>query len=445
MYRVSTVLAGILFTASISPAQSVTPQEFVLDNGLKVVMVEDHTVPSVCFSIAFRVGSRNEKAGITGISHLFEHMMFNGSEKYAPTEFDRILEAGGGYSNAYTSNDITFYYDEFNSDLLGKVVHMEADRMRSLKIDTANLEQERGIVKEERRVSTDNSVAGAMYEELYASAFMAHPYQNPVVGWMSDLNNITLQDARDYFRTYYAPNNATIFVVGDFNAAALKESIAREFGPIPSQEKPRAVVDSEPPQRGEKRISLHRDAQLPAVMIGFKSASASSSDIHALSLLSTILSGGQSSRLYKRLVYDLQIVTDVESGVDEYIDPGLFYFYAQMQPGYETALAEKELYAIVDSIGLNGVSEQELQKAKNAAQMAYIDEFKTNAGIASRMGYYEVIWGDYRKAFEVLQHYAKVTREDIRNAAAKYLAEHRRSVVTLVPEQSMAETEGIGE
>ncbi len=440
MQKVLPSLICFLMSAHAS-AQSVSPVEFTLDNGLRVVMVEDHTVPSVCFSIAFHVGSRNEKSGITGISHLFEHMMFNGSENYAPTEFDRILEAGGGYSNAYTSNDITFYYDEFNSDLLETVVHMEADRMRSLKIDPENLEQERGIVKEERRISTDNSVPGAMYEELYASAFVAHPYQNPVVGWMGDLNNITVDDAREYFRTYYAPNNATIFVVGDLNTDALKEWIIGQFASIPAQERPRTVIDSEPPQNGEKRISLHKEAQLPAVMIGYKSAGATSSDIHALSLLSTILSGGQSSRLYKRLVYDLQIVTGVESGVDQYIDPGLFYFYAQMQPGHEPARAENELYAIIDSIVVFGVSEHELQKAKNAAQKAYVDEFETNSGIATRMGYYEVIWGDYCNAFEVLRHLSAVTSEDIQRVAAKYLAERRRTVVTLVPEQTMAEME----
>ena len=439
MTKILALILCSVLSLTLSSAQSVRPEEFVLKNGLKVVMVEDHTVPSVCFAIAFHVGSRNEKAGITGISHLFVHMMFNGSANYKPTEFDRILEAGGGYSNAYTSNDITFYYDEFNSDLLKKVVHMEADRMRSLKIDSDNLEQERGIVKEERRVSTDNSVPGAMYEELYASAFVAHPYQTPGFGGRGDLDNITVQDARDYFRTYYAPNNATIFVVGDFRSDQLKGWITDEFGQIPAQEKPRPVVNSEPQQKGEKRIALHKEAQLPAVMIGYKAAAASSADIHALSLLSTILSGGQSSRLYKRLVYDLQIVTDVQSGVDQFIDPGLFYFYIQMQPGFTTSQGEEELYAIIDSIALAGVSENELQKAKNAAQKGYIDEFKTNAGVASRMGSYEVIQGDYKTAFDVLRHYAAVTQDDIRRVARMYLTPQGRTVVTLVPDQSMVE------
>jgi predicted Zn-dependent peptidase len=258
---------------------------------------------------------------------------------------------------------------------------------------------------------------------------------------MGDLNNISVDDAKAYFSTYYAPNNATIFVVGDFDPTTLKKWITAQFASIPAQEKPRHVVDSEPPQKGEKRISLHKEAQLPAVMIGYKSAPATSSDIHALNLLSTILSGGQSSRLYQRLVYDLQMVTEIESGVDQFIDPGLFYFYAQMQPGYETDEAEEELYAILGSIAREGVSEHELQKAKNAAQKSYIDEFKTNVGIANRMGYYEVIWGDYCNAFEVLRHLSSVTVNEIKDAAAKYLTESRRTVVTLVPTQVAAEVE----
>ncbi|MDH4069649.1 MAG: insulinase family protein, partial [Ignavibacteria bacterium] len=313
--------------------QLVAPHEFVLDNGMKVVMVEDHTVPSICFSIAFRVGSRNETAGITGISHLFEHMMFNGSAAFAPTQFDSILEAGGGYSNAYTSNDITFYYEEFNPDLLETVLVMESDRMRSLKVDSENLEQERGIVKEERRVSTDNSIPGAMFEELYAGAFVAHPYQNPVVGWMGDLDNIRLEDARDYFRVYYAPNNATVFVVGDFDPSFLTEKMVEYFAEIPPQEIPRPVVNSEPPQRGERRVVLRKEARLPSVAIGYKVPAVSSSDIFPLMLLSAILSDGRSSRLYKRLVYDLEAVTAVEATVDQYIDPGLFTVYAQMRTG----------------------------------------------------------------------------------------------------------------
>jgi len=434
---VTVVLLACALTTSWS--QSITTDEFTLKNGLKVVLVEDHTVPSVCFAVAFHVGSRNERPGITGISHLFEHMMFNGSKHYKPTEFDKILEAGGGYSNAYTSNDITFYFEEFNSDLLDKVLDMEADRIRSLKIDTVNLEQERGIVKEERRVSTDNSIQGTMFEDLYAAAFVAHPYQNPVVGWMKDLDAIRLDDAREYFKTYYAPNNATVFIVGDFDFRPLKKKIGKLFGEIPRHAKPRPVVNAEPGQNGERRVKLHKEAELPAVAIGYKAAGADSPDSYALKLLVTILSRGQSSRLYKRLVYDMEIVTEVNAAVDEFIDPGLFAIYAQMKPGEQVADAEHEVYEIIDDIAQHGVTAEELQKAKNTAQADYADGFKTNVGVAGRLGFYEVIHGDYRKSLTVLDRYTAVTVADIQRVAGQYLTERKRTVVILVPEQPGAE------
>jgi zinc protease len=438
--KITSVVFASLVTA-LSPAleaQSIDAQQFVLKNGLKVVTVEDHTVPSVCFAVAFHVGSRNERPGITGISHVFEHMMFNGSKKYKPKEFDRILEGGGGYSNAYTSTDITFYYEEFNPDLLARVLDMEADRMRSLKVDGENLEQERGIVKEERRVSTDNSVQGSMVENLYAGAFVAHPYHNPVVGWMRDLDNIQAADAQEYFRIYYAPNNATVFLVGDFDARGIRGTMEKLFGSIPRQPAPPPVVNAEPPQLGERRITLYKPAELPAVAVAYKGAAASSPDFAPLNLLASILSTGQSSRLYKRLVYDLELATEAGAGLDEFIDPGLFTLFIQMQPGKSTADAEEEAYRILKDIVENGVTEEELQKAKNNAQTDYVNNFKTNVGIANRLGYYEVIHGDYRKSFDVLAAFGKVTGDDIRRVAAKYLGERLRTVVTLIPERPAA-------
>jgi zinc protease len=438
--KITRVVVATL-VAALSPAveaQSIDAQQFVLKNGLKVVTVEDHTVPSVCFAVAFHVGSRNERPGITGISHVFEHMMFNGSKKYKPKEFDRILEGGGGYSNAYTSTDITFYYEEFNPDLLARVLDMEADRMRSLKVDGENLEQERGIVKEERRVSTDNSVQGSMVENLYAGAFVAHPYHNPVVGWMRDLDNIQAADAQEYFRIYYAPNNATVFLVGDFDARGIRGTMEKLFGSIPRQPAPPPVVNAEPPQLGERRITLYKPAELPAVAVAYKGAAASSPDFAPLNLLASILSTGQSSRLYKRLVYDLELATEAGAGLDEFIDPGLFTLFIQMQPGKSTADAEEEAYRILKDIVENGVTEEELQKAKNNAQTDYVNNFKTNVGIANRLGYYEVIHGDYRKSFDVLAAFGKVTGDDIRRVAAKYLGERLRTVVTLIPERPAA-------
>jgi predicted Zn-dependent peptidase len=435
MLRVITINLLLFLVECTAHAQLLSvDDDFTLKNGLKVVTVEDHTVPSVCFSIAFHAGSRNERSGITGISHLFEHMMFNGSKNYEPTEFDRILETGGGYSNAYTSRDITFYYEEFNPDLLDKVLDMEADRMGWLKIDTANLEQERGIVKEERRVSTDNSVSSKMFEDLYASAYVAHPYHNPVVGWMDDLDNIMVQDAKDYFKAYYAPSNATVFVVGDFDSKTLRSKMEKVFGLIASQPRPRQTNSAEPKQQGERRQKLHKAAELPAVAIGYKTVGVSSPEMYALNLLATVLSRGQSSRLYKRLVYELELVTEIDAWVDEYIDPGLFSFYAQMQPGKSVGDAEAEIYKIIEAIADQGVTEEELLKASNTAQIDYINEFTTNVGIANRLAYYEVVHGDYSKSFEVLDRYSRVNSEDIKRVATEYFSERARTVVVLVPE-----------
>ena len=427
-------LSLILAATPYLAAQQIEVKEHMFKNGMKLLLQEDHTVPSSCFYIYFRVGNRNERPGITGISHLFEHMMFNGSAKYKPTELDHIIEEGGGYSNGSTWNDFTNYWEEFNSDILDKVLDLEADRMRALKLDTANIEQERGIVKEERRVSVDNNVRNKMEEELYATAFVASMYHYPVVGWMRDLDNITLQDAKVYFRTYYAPNNSTVIVTGNFQTDEVLRKMESYFSDIPAQDSPRKVNDAEPDQLGEKRTEVHKIAQLPAVMIGYKSVAVSSKDYYPLDVLATILSRGQSSRLYKSLVYEKQIASQVFAGVDDRMDPGLFTFYSQMKPGKTTSEAENEIYGILEEIKRSGVSDEELQKAKNTAQVDYVRQFKTNQGRGFILGYYEVIYGDYKKALDVVKKYEAVTKNDIQRAAKEYFTDRHRTVVTLIPE-----------
>lgn len=427
--------AFILIATSYLAAQQLEVKEHMLKNGMKILLQEDHTVPSICFYIYFRVGNRNERPGITGMSHLFEHMMFNGSAKYKPTEFDHIIEEGGGYSNASTWNDLTNYWEEFNPDILDKVLALESDRVQALKLDTANIEQERGIVKEERRVGVDNNVRSKMEEELYATAFTASMYHFPVVGWMRDLDNITLQDAKDYFRIYYAPNNATVIITGDFTTNEMIQKMESYFGNIHARDTPRKVVDAEPEQLGERRAELHKIAQLPAVTIGYKSVPVSDSDYYPLDVLSTILSRGQSSRLYKTLVYEKQLASQVYASMDDRIDAGLFTFYAQMKPGKTTAEAEKEIYNILEDIKKSGVGDKELQKAKNTVQADYVRQFKTNQGRGFVLGYYEVIHGDYRKAFDVVKNYDAVTKEDIQRVAKKYFTDRHRTVITLIPEK----------
>jgi predicted Zn-dependent peptidase len=416
-------------------AQKLNVSRLQLKNGLTILALEDHTVPAVAYYTVFKVGSRNERPGITGLSHLFEHMMFNGSAKYKPKMFDQEIELGGGESNAFTNSDSTEYYEEFSSGALDIVLKMEADRMRALKLDRANIEQERGIVSEERRVNTDNSVDGSMSERLWNSAFVAHPYRWDTIGFMKDIQAIKLADAQAYFRTYYAPNNAVVSVVGDFNTADLFRRMTLYFSDIPRQPPPPPVVNAEPPQLGERRVKYHRPAELPAVQIGYKSISFKDPDDPVLDILSTILAGGESSRLYKSLVYEKQIATSVSAGNNSRLDPGLFTFQAQVQPPHTTAECEAAIYAAIDDVKKNGVTERELQKAKNGLRVGVISRYKTNQGRAGLLAENEAFFGDWNHIYQVLPKYDRVTAADVQRAAVKYFNPLNRTVVTLVPEK----------
>ncbi len=416
-------------------SQSLNVSRLKLQNGLTVLALEDHTVPVIAYYTVFKVGSRNERPGITGLSHLFEHMMFNGSAKYRPKVFDQQIENGGGVSNAFTTSDSTEYYEEFSSGALDIVLKMEADRMRALKLDRENIEQERGIVSEERRVNTDNSVEGSMSERLWNSAFVAHPYRWDTIGFMKDIQAIRLGDAKSYFRTYYAPNNAVVAVVGDFRTPDLFRRITLYYSDIRREPAPPSVINAEPPQLGERRIEYHRPAELPAVEIGYKGVSLKDPADPALDILAVILAGGESSRLYKSLVYEKQLATSVTANNDSRIDPGLCILYAQVQAPHTTADCESAIYAAIDDVKHSGIAERELQKAKNGLRMGVLNRYKTNQGRAGMLAENEAIWGDWRHVYKVIPMYDRVTAADVQRAAAKYLDRFNRTVVTLVPEK----------
>src|SRR3954471_7279301 len=285
-------------------------EERRLDNGLQIRFLRDSSLPVCTLYSFFRVGSRNERPGITGISHLFEHMMFNGSRKYGPKEFDRRLESADGTSNAYTSNDLTAYYEDFASEALPLVLDLESDRMASLTIDDVSLAREREVVKEERRFRTDNDIDGMMDEAMGALAFLAHPYRWPVIGWMSDIEAITRQDCERYFRTWYAPNNCTAVLVGDFEPEAAFAQMERLYGPIPAGEPLPSVPPGEPPQKGERRAEIRYPSQAPAVLVGFRGPGGSDPDSLVLDLIETALSSGEGARLKRALVYEQELCVD---------------------------------------------------------------------------------------------------------------------------------------
>ncbi|RJS17654.1 insulinase family protein [Corallococcus sp. H22C18031201] len=408
--------------------------EATLPNGLKVRLLANHQAPVVSLYTFFQVGSRNERPGITGISHLFEHMMFNGAKKYGPKMFDKTLESNGGRSNAYTSNDMTVYYDDFSADALETVLDLESDRMRSLRISDTTLASERQVVMEERRVRVDNDIPGMMDEELGTLVYKAHAYRWPVIGWMADIEAITRQDCEAYFRTYYAPNNAVLYIVGDIDPKKTLALVRRYYGDIPRGPAPAPVLNAEPAQKGERRAVVHHPAQSPSVMIGFHGPSARDEDTRVLDVVQYVLTKGEGSRLVKSLVYEKKEAVSVMLDWSWRIDPGTILFYLELKPDSDPARVEGLLYAELERLAREGVSERELQKAKNNLRSDHVRELATNSGRGHALGHYEALLGDWREGLALPSYYASVSNEQVKAAAAKYFAPERRSVVTLVPE-----------
>jgi predicted Zn-dependent peptidase len=405
-----------------------------LPNGLRLRLLADRSAPTLSYYTFFQVGSRNERLGATGISHLFEHMMFNGAAKYGPKEFDRVLEARGGHSNAYTSNDVTAYYEDFAGDALETVVDLESDRMRSLRLTSDSLEQEREVVKEERRLRTENSIFGLMEEQLEALVFLAHPYRWPVIGWMDDIQRITRDDCEAFFRTYYAPNNAAIYVVGDLDPDRALALVERQYGDIPAGPRPAAVPLGEPPQRGERRATVRYPAQAPALLAGWRGPAARSPDSAALDVLQACLAVGESSRLRRRLVQEEEVAVSVSISWGWRIDPGVFFAFAELAPKVRVEAAERLLWEEVDRVATKGVTAAEVRRAQALLRSSVLHELATHHGIAHAFGQAEALLGDWREAGRALEHYAVVGPRDVRRVAAEYLDPAKRCVVVLEPE-----------
>lgn len=427
------VLASLCFSlVSAEFRHDVT--EHQLDNGLTVLLYENHTAPVISYYTFFKVGSRNERPGITGISHFFEHMMFNGAEKYGPQMFDLQLESNGGYSNAYTSKNLTVYYENFSSDILELVIDMESDRMATLAFEPEMLASEIGVVKEERRVSVDNDNTGILWEELFATAFMAHSYSWPIVGWMDDLNSITREDCLEYHRTYYAPNNAVVVISGDFETEQAVDLMIRYFSHIKAGPPPVEVVQNEPAQRGPRRAVIKRAAQHPHLMRGYHVGDKDSEDLYALEILQFILLTGESCRLHQTLVNDLELSLGLFGGFDWGFDPSLFYLYAAVSPGKDIADVEAAIDSVLNDLSGFGPTDNELQRAKNSLTANFYKGYKTNGGMAHQIGYYQTLYGDWRKMYSFVDNIKAVTAEDVKNTVIKYFSPDAATTAVLVPE-----------
>jgi zinc protease len=410
--------------------------EATLRNGLRVRVVPSTETPVVSLYTFFGVGSRNERPGLTGISHLFEHMMFNGSAKYGANQFDEVLESHGGRSNAYTTHDQTVYYEEFAADALEQVLDLEADRMKSLAISDGMLEREREVVKEERRLRVDNEVMGLIDEELQALVYQAHPYRWPVIGWMGDIEAIQREDCEAYFRTYYAPGNATLWIAGDVDPDVTVRKVRRAYGSIPRGPSVPPVVNAEPAQRGERRSVLSHPAQAPGLLVAYRGPSVSHPDALTLDVLEFILAVGEGSRLNRRLVYEEKVAVDVGMDWSWRLDPGVLLFHAELAPDGEPARVEAALYREIGRLAADGITERELTKAKNNLRAHLMRELTTSSGRAHALGNYEAYLGSWRAGLRLPERYAAVESAAVKAVAARYLLPSQRSVVTLFPEAS---------
>ncbi|QSX29931.1 insulinase family protein [Shewanella cyperi] len=406
-------------------------QEFTLNNGMKIMVLEDSSIPNANMYLFWKVGSRNEAPGITGISHFFEHMMFNGAKKYGPKMFDRTMEAAGGANNAYTTENTTVYTDWFPSSALETIFDLEADRIANLDINAKMVESERGVVASERTTGLENSNWRTLMEELKGAAFRAHPYSWPVIGHESDIAAWTLDDLVQYHKTYYAPNNAVVVVAGDVKLAEVKALADKYFAPIPAQAPPRDIKTVEPEQKGERRVYVQKaSVTSPNVMMAYHVPATRHEDYYALDLLASILSQGNSSRLYQALV-DKELALEVDTYFPMSFDPNLYYLMGVAAPGVSADQLEKALIAETNKIAAEGVTQEELEKAKNIKLMDFYRTMETIDGKANTLGTYELFFGSFDKLFSAPDAYNKVTTADIQRVVQTYLKRANRTVAIL--------------
>ncbi len=431
--RIVLLIAVFAVSAAVAYGQDLKVTEKVLPNGLKVLLKEEHKAPVVTFQVWYKVGSRNERLGTTGMSHLLEHMMFKGTKKYGPKTFSQMVQRNGGNDNAFTGKDYTAYFETFASDRIEISLDLESDRMQNLLIDPKEFKSEREVVKEERRMRTDDDPTSTMVEEMTAAAFIAHPYEWPVIGWMADLNNITRDELYNHYRAYYAPNNATIVVVGDFDTKVLLPKIEQYFGQIPRGPAVPSVGAVEPVQLGERRIMVKKQAELPAVFAGYHTPDLKHQDSYALEVLQGILSSGKSSRLYRSLVYEKQLALYAGGDYDNIAnDPNLFYVYAGVMPGKTTDEVEKALYQEIEKFKTTPVTDEELQKAKNQIEASFIMGQDSVFYQAMLLGQYETV-ANWKLLEKYVDNIRSVTKEDVLRVAKTYFSEDNRTVGILVP------------
>ena len=419
---------GSLTTAAATPAAAAPGRDAVralrLANGLRVIVWPVHDIPNIALYNWVRAGSRNEAPGITGLAHFFEHMMFNGTTRRQPGEFDRLMEAQGGSNNAFTSDDVTVYQDWFPRDALDLVLDLESDRVANLAFVPQVIESERGVVASERRLRVEDN--------NQAAAFVAHPYRFPTIGWPADIQSWQRSDLQRFFKTYYAPNNLTLVLAGDFMPQQALALAAKYFEPLPPQPPPAPVRTREPEQLGERRVVIRRKAQTPLLQYAYKAPAACDPRGPAVNLLLSILVDGDASRLHRLLVEREKLAIEVSGHWQEGFDPGLFWLYLTLPEGVAPADVQAVLDAELANVAQRGVTDAQLARAKNLTAVGFWRRLATIDGKAQLLGEYEVFHGDWGKLFDAPAQFDKVTREAVQAVAHEILDPAKRTVGVLV-------------
>ena len=426
-----------------SRTSDLTISDTRLKNGLRVIVAEDHNAPVFSIAISYNVGSRDERRGRTGFAHLFEHMMFKGSENVGPGEHFTLVFNNGGNMNGTTNKDRTLYYETLPTNQLDLGLYLEADRMRSLAITKDNLDNQRNAVQEERRLGVDNAPYGRTFETIDSLAYSSFAYSHSVIGSMADLSAASVEDVQSFFKTYYAPNNAVLAIVGDVNTADVLARVKRNFESIPAQTPPPAVDMTEPQPSGEKRIALEDGlARAVRVDISYVVPPSSSADDAALSVLGTVLSGGRSSRFYEQVVRQQQLATNVSAGKGESRGPGLFQVAITLAPGKQPAEAEKAVMDEIEKVKTTAPADWEMDKARTNAQRGAIASQESSLQRAILLSQYALFYDDPARINTRVARIKAVTAADVQRVAQRYLTAENRSVIQTNPKPAAASRGG---
>jgi zinc protease len=432
---------------SVHPFGGELVRRWKLGNGLTILILVDDTAPVVAYHTWFNVGSRHEHPGKTGLAHLFEHLMFGETENLGVGVFDRKLEESGAETNAATWVDWTYYHELLPSDRVKLAVKLEAERMHRLVLREPQVASEKEVVANERRYRVDDDVEGLANELLYKTAFESHPYRWPTIGWMDDIQGFTPEDCAAFYRTYYAPNNATIVVVGDVRERDLLVAIRDAYGSIPAQVIPAEDIVPEPHQLEERRLELRKPAASEKLALAFKGPAFGDADHPVMTVLSEILFGGRASRLHRGLIIEREIATDIRGWVSTFRDPGLFECWVTAR-GTHTSL---EILPLLDEafarMRTDVVSEDELVRAKARLELDSLQILETAAGKAEQIGFFEVVLGDPESAFRRVDAYRRVNASDVRRVARRYLNDASRTVLRVLPDAAPSgpPVESVGE